>query len=292
MAFVAVSDLLRAADADGYAVGAFNLNNLEILQAIIAAAEAEQAPVIIQATQGGIKYGGLDYIAAMARVAAEEARVPVALNLDHGTSFEQAVRCIKAGFSAVMVDGSKLPFDENAALVKKVVDVAHAVGVSVEAELGKIGGTEDNITVSQREALMTDPEEAAEFVARSGADALAVSIGTAHGVYQGEPKLDFARLQEIARAVSIPLVLHGASGVPDGSIREAVRLGIRKINIDTEIRLAFAGSLRELLARDAGVYDPREILGTAREAMQKVVQEKIRLFGASGKARSAGGAGR
>lgn len=289
MALVPVSVLLRAAEAGNYAVGAFNLNNLEILQSIIAAAEAEQAPVIIQATQGGIKYGGLSYIAAMGRVAAEEASVPVALNLDHGTSFEQAVRCIKAGFSAVMIDGSKLPFDENVALVKKVADVAHAVGVSVETELGKIGGTEDNITVSQREALMTEPGEAAEFVAKSGADALAVSIGTAHGVYHGEPKLDFARLQEIDRVVSIPLVLHGASGVPDSSIREAIRFGIRKINIDTEIRLAFAGSLRELLARDAKVYDPREILGPAREAMQKVVQEKIRLFGASGQAKSISG---
>lgn len=281
---VSGSTLFAAAEQGGYAVGAFNVNNLESLVAIVAAAESERSPVILQASQGAIKYAGLEYIAAMAQVAAARATVPVALNLDHGTSFAQAMQCIRGGFSAVMVDGSRLSFAENSALVRRVVEVAHAVGVSVEAELGRIGGTEDDISVSEREATFTDPETAARFVAETGCDALAVAVGTAHGVYKGEPKLDFDRLSEIDRRVDIPLVLHGASGVPDEAIREAVRRGVRKINIDTEIRLAFAGAVRAKLAADEKVYDPREILGPARQAMEQVVREKIRLFGSAGRA--------
>ena len=284
MPLVSGSTLFAAAERDGYAVGAFNVNNLESLTAIVAAAEGERSPVILQASQGAIKYAGLEYIVAMAQVAAARASVPVALNLDHGTSFAQAMQCIRGGFSAVMVDGSRLSFEENAALVRRVVEVAHAVGVSVEAELGRIGGTEDDISVSEREATFTDPETAARFVAETGCDALAVAVGTAHGVYKGEPRLDFDRLAEIDRRVDIPLVLHGASGVPDEAIREAVRLGVRKINIDTEIRLAFAGAVRTKLAEDEKVYDPREILGPARQAMEQVVREKIRLFGSAGRA--------
>ncbi|NLA57799.1 MAG: class II fructose-1,6-bisphosphate aldolase [Firmicutes bacterium] len=284
MALVTVAELTRAAAEGGYAVGAFNLNNMEILQAVIEAAEEERSPVILQASQGGLKYAGIDYIVAMARVAAENASVPVALNLDHGTSFEQAMVCIRKGFSAVMIDGSRLPFDENVALVKRVVDVAHAVGVSVEAELGKIGGTEDDIVVSQQDATMTDPGEAAEFVRQAQPDLLAVAIGTAHGVYRGEPRIDFKRLEEIRKRVDIPLVLHGASGVPDEAIRKACQLGISKINIDTELRLAFTQAVRNVLEAAPEEIDPRKILGPAREAMKKVVREKMRLFGSSGKA--------
>ncbi|NMB46507.1 MAG: class II fructose-1,6-bisphosphate aldolase [Firmicutes bacterium] len=284
MALVTVAELARAAAEGGYAVGAFNLNNMEILQAVIAAAEEERSPVILQASQGGLKYAGIDYIVAMARVAAESASVPVALNLDHGTSFAQAMQCIRQGFSAVMVDGSKLPFEENIALVKRVADVAHAVGVSVEAELGKIGGTEDDIIVAEREATMTDPQEAAEFVKRAQPDLLAVAIGTAHGVYRGEPRLDFERLTSIKNKVDIPLVLHGASGVPDEAIRKACQIGISKINIDTELRVAFSGAVRKTLKDNPGEIDPRKIIGPAREAMQQVVREKMRLFGCSGKA--------
>ncbi|MDI6871763.1 MAG: class II fructose-1,6-bisphosphate aldolase [Bacillota bacterium] len=284
MPLVSGSTLLAAADKDGYAVGAFNVNNLESLTAIVSAAEGERSPVILQASQGAIKYAGLEYIAAMAQVAAARATVPVALNLDHGTSFTQAMQCIRAGFTAVMVDGSRLPYRENAALVSRVVEVAHAVGVSVEAELGRIGGTEDDVSVAEREEVFTDPEAAARFVAETGCDALAVAVGTAHGVYRGEPKLDFERLAAIDRLVAVPLVLHGASGVPDGAIREAVRLGVRKINIDTEIRLAFAASVRSTLAADGSVYDPREILGPARQSMEEVVREKMRLFGSAGRA--------
>ncbi len=279
-----VAELARDAEARDYAVGAFNVNNMEIVQAIIDAANEERSPVILQASQGALRYAGIEYVSALARVAAEKADVPVALNLDHGTSFEQVVQCIRHGFSAVMIDGSKLPYAENAALVRRVVEVAHAAGVSVEAELGRIGGTEDDIRVADREALMTDPDEAKRFVAETGVDLLAVAIGTAHGVYHGEPKLDFTRLDAIDGLVDIPLVLHGASGVPDEAIRRAVSSGVDKINIDTELRLAFAGALRRVLGADEKVFDPREILGPAREATKEVVREKMRLFGSSGRA--------
>lgn len=284
MALVTVAELAHDATKGGYAVGAFNLNNMEILQAVIAAAEEEHSPVILQASQGGLKYAGIDYIAAMARVAAAEASVPVALNLDHGTSFEQAMQCIRKGFSAVMIDGSKLPLQDNIDLVKRVVDVAHAVGVSVEAELGKIGGTEDDIVVADKDAMMTDPDEAAQFVQKAGPDLLAVAIGTAHGVYKGEPRLDFERLAQIKQRVDIPLVLHGASGVPDDAIRKACQMGISKINIDTELRVAFSKTVQETLEKSPNEIDPRKILGPARDAMKQVVREKMRLFGCSGKA--------
>ncbi|MDN5293780.1 MAG: fructose-bisphosphate aldolase, class [Eubacteriales bacterium] len=284
MALVPISELLQKAEEGGYAVGAFNCNNMEIVQAIIAAAEAERAPVIMQASQGAIKYAGIDYIVAMAKTAAEKATVPVALHLDHGTSFEQVMQCIRYGFSSVMIDGSKLPLEENIALTNRVVAVARAVGVSVEAELGRIVGTEDEISVTEREAFMTDPEEARYFVEKTGVDALAVAIGTAHGRYKGEPKLDFDRLEKIRSLVKIPIVLHGSSGVPDDQIRRAIELGVRKINIDTNIREAFVEKMREVLAADPNEIDPRKILGPAREAATEIIREKIRLFGSAGKA--------
>jgi len=284
MSLVPVKDLLEKAEREGYAVGAFNCNNMEIIQAIVAAAEAEKSPVIIQASQGAIKYAGLPYIIALAQIAADEATVPVALHLDHGTSFEQVMQCIRYGFSSVMIDGSKLPLEENIALTNKVLDVARAVGVSVEAELGKIGGTEDDIFVHDRDALFTDPDEARVFVERTGVDSLAVAIGTAHGQYKGEPKLDFPRLEKIKSLVKIPIVLHGSSGVPDEAIREAVKLGVRKVNIDTNIREAFVKGVREVISQNPNEIDPRKILGPAKKVMTAVIQEKIRLFGSSGKA--------
>jgi len=288
MSLVPVSKLLELAEAGGFAVGAFNCNNMEIVQAIIAAAEAEKAPVIMQASQGAIKYAGIDYIAAMAGLAAARARVPVALHLDHGTSFEQVVQCIRAGFSSVMIDGSRLPLTENIALTKRVLDVARAAGVSVEAELGKIGGTEDDITVSEREALFTDPVEAGLFVRETGVDALAVAIGTAHGQYKGVPELDFPRLKKIKAEVKIPIVLHGSSGVPDEAVREAIRLGVRKVNIDTNIREAFCSAVRNVLTSSPQEIDPRKILAPARDAAVAVIREKIRLFGSAGKAPKGG----
>lgn len=284
MGFVPVADLLKEAAAGKYAVGAFNCNNMEIVQAIIGAAEAENSPVIIQASQGAIKYAGLDYIAGLTRIAAASARVPVALHLDHGTSFDQVMRCIRAGFSSVMFDGSKLPLDENIKITNQVLAAARPVGVSVEAELGKIGGTEDDITVDEREAMLTDPDEAKYFVDNTGVDSLAVAIGTAHGVYKGEPKLDFERLTKIRSLVDIPIVLHGSSGVPDDAIKEAVSRGVCKVNIDTNIREAFTGKCRRVLAEKPGEIDPRKVLGPAREAAMEIIREKIRVFGSSGKA--------
>ncbi|KKM10962.1 tagatose-bisphosphate aldolase [Clostridiales bacterium PH28_bin88] len=284
MPLVNMKTLLTAAEEGGYAVGAFNCNNMEIVQAIIQAATEEHAPVIVQASQGAIKYAGLSYITALTRVAAEEAQVPVALHLDHGTSFDQVMRCIRDGFTSVMIDGSKLPLAENIALTRRVLDVARAVGVTVEAELGKIGGTEDDITVTEREALMTDPEEARQFVAETGVDALAIAIGTAHGRYKGEPKLDFDRLRRVRELVQVPIVLHGSSGVPDEAIRTAIQLGVRKVNIDTNIREAFVKGVREALAANPDEIDPRKILGPAREEMTAIVREKIRVFGSSNKA--------
>lgn len=284
MALVTVTELLKKAEAGGYAVGAFNCNNMEIVQAIIEAAEAEQAPVIMQASQGAIKYAGLNYIMAMARTAAESASVPVAMHLDHGTSFAQVMECIRYGFSSVMIDGSKYPLEENIALTNKVLEVARAVGVSVEAELGKIGGTEDDITVSEQEASLTDPEEAKYFVEKTGVDALAIAIGTAHGQYHGEPKLDFERLKKVRELVTVPIVLHGSSGVPDEAIVKAIALGVRKVNIDTNIREAFVGGINEALAANPKEIDPRKILAPAKKAMIAIIREKISLFGSSGKA--------
>jgi fructose-bisphosphate aldolase class II len=281
---VTVGELVKDAQLRGYAVGAFNLNNLEILHAIVQAAEEEKAPVILQASQGGLKYAGLDYIVAMAKVAAKQASVPVALNLDHGTSFEQAVKCIRAGFSAVMIDGSHWSFKENIELTRKVVEVAHPSGVSVEGELGRIGGTEDDISVSDKDAIYTDPDEAVTFVEITGVDALAVAVGTAHGVYKGVPKLDFERLADIRARVEVPLVLHGASGVPDESIQRAVQIGITKINIDTELRVAFSQTLKKYLEENPDVIDPRKIIGPSRDSMREVVRSKMKLFGCSGKA--------
>ncbi|MBS3975767.1 MAG: class II fructose-1,6-bisphosphate aldolase [Syntrophomonadaceae bacterium] len=278
MSLVDLKTLMTGAEEGKYAIGAFNCNNMEIVQAIIEAAEAEKTPVIIQASQGAIKYAGLAYITGLVKVAAAQASVPVCLHLDHGTSFEQVIRCIRDGFTSVMIDGSKLPLEENIALTKKVLDVARAAGVSVEAELGKIGGTEDDISVSEREALMTDPEEARYFVEKTGVDALAIAIGTAHGRYKGEPKLDFARLKRVRELVEIPIVLHGSSGVPDEAIRTAIGLGVRKVNIDTNIREAFVKGVREAIAADPDEIDPRKVLGPAREEMTRVVREKIRLF--------------
>ncbi len=281
MALVSLRQLLMDAEEGRYAVGAFNCNNMEIIQAIITAATLEKSPVIIQASQGAIKYAGLEYIAALTKLAAKLAPVPVALHLDHGTSFEQAVKCIHAGFSGVMVDGSKYPLEENIALVNRVLSVARPCGVSVEGELGKITGTEDDIYVSDKEALYTDPDEACYFVEKTELDALAIAIGTAHGQYKGEPKLDLDRLAEIDRRIDVPIVLHGSSGVPDDTLREAVAHGVRKINIDTNIREAFMAAAKGALDAEPGLLDPRKMLAPAREAAIELIREKIRVFGSN-----------
>ena len=284
MSLVTLREVLAQAQEGNYAVGAFNANNLEIVQAIMAAAESQNSPVIIQASQGAIKYAGLEHISAMVRAAAATVSVPVVLHLDHGTDFDQVMRCIHAGFTSVMIDASQYPLAENIARVKKVVEVAQAVGVSVEAELGRIGGTGDQVSVSEAEAFFTDPKEAVHFVEETGVDALAVSIGTAHGPYKGEPKLDLERLSKIKELCTLPIVLHGASGVPEDAIRAAIERGVCKINIDTELRQTFTARMRQVIAEKPAEIDPRKILGPAREALQQAVEAKMTLFGSKGQA--------
>ncbi len=284
MSLVSVAELLLQAQKGKYAVGAFNCNNMEIVQAIVAAAEAEQSPVIVQASQGAIKYAGIEYISALTRLAAEKASVPVALHLDHGTSFAQVMQCVHSGFTSVMIDGSKHRLEDNIALTNKVIEAVRPLGISVEAELGKIGGTEDDISVSERDSLFTDPGEAERFMQETGVDSLAVAIGTAHGQYKGTPKLDFDRLAKIKERVAVPLVLHGSSGVPDEAVREAIRLGVCKVNIDTNIREAFVLAARQVLEANPKEIDPRKMLGPARDGAIHIIREKIRVFGSSGKA--------
>ncbi|MGQ9638100.1 MAG: class II fructose-1,6-bisphosphate aldolase [Thermodesulfobacteriota bacterium] len=300
-------ELLNQAKKEGYAVGAFNINNMEILQAIVSAAEAEQSPAILAVSEGAIQYAGLRYIVSMVRTASEEVSVPLSLHLDHGKDLEIIRSSIEGGFTSVMIDGSHLDFKDNISITKKVVEMAKGKGVSVEAELGRLKGIEDKISVSEREAFLTDPNMAEEFVEKTGVDALAIAIGTSHGAYKfkGEPKLDFDRLRVIAERLKIPLVLHGASGVPpqvleraerfgaklpgakgipDEAIQKAIALGICKINIDTDLRLSFIGAIREILMTKPEEFDPRKILGPGREAIKQTVQAKMRLFGSSGKA--------
>jgi len=281
---VTLREVLNAAEKGGYAVGAFNANNMEIVQAIMQAAAEERSPVILQASQGAINYAGLDYIVAMVKTGARGTDVPVVLHLDHGTDFLQVMRCMRAGFSSVMFDGSRLPLAENMEITRKVAEIGRAVGVSVEGELGKIGGTEDDISVSEKDALFTDPLEAQQFVRETGVDALAVAIGTAHGFYKGRPELDFPRLERIRELTGASIVMHGASGVFDEDVRRGIDRGIRKINIDTDLRQAFVRAMQGQIAESPDNIDPRKVMGPAREALKKVIREKMRLFGCAGKA--------
>jgi fructose-bisphosphate aldolase class II len=284
MIFTPVKVLLQDAEKNGYAVGAFNISNMEIAQAVISAARACGSPVILAVSEGVIKYAGLNYITAIAREAAESVTVPVALHLDHGTNLEQLYSCIKAGFSSVMFDGSKLPIEQNIAVTRKVVEAARKAGVSVEAEIGRISGVEDNVSVSEREAFLTEPEEALSFAEQTRVDSLAVAIGTAHGRYRGEPKLDFERLSKISSSIQIPIVLHGCSGVPSDAILRAIALGVRKINIDTDIRQTFIETIRHIMKTNPDEIDPRKILGPARQAVAEMLKAKMSLFGSAGKA--------
>ncbi len=278
-------EILLDAQKNGYAVGAFNVNNMEIVQAIIEAAEETNSPVILQASQGGISYAGVEYIAALGKLAGRNAKVPVVLHLDHGTDFKQIIQCIRHGFTSVMIDASQYPLEENIAITKEIVKIAHAAGVSVEAELGKIGGTEDDIIVDEKDATFTDPKEAKRFVDETGVDFLAIAVGTAHGVYKGEPKLDYERIKAIREIIDVPLVLHGSSGVPEEAIRKAVPLGISKINIDTDLRIKFAEGVKELLAENPDEIDPRKILKPAKAKMKEKIKEKMEIFGSAGQAK-------
>jgi len=284
MPLVSMKEMLKKAKAGKYAVGQFNMNNLEFTQAIIEAAQEENSPVILGVSEGAAKYMGLEYAVAMAQVAAKQATVPVALHLDHGSSFDVAMKYIRAGFSSVMIDGSHHPFEENVIITKKVVEASHAMGISVEGELGTIGGTEDDLSVDEANARLADPKEAIEFFKLTGVDALAIAVGSAHGMYKGVPKLHHDIIKAVSQEIDIPLVLHGGSGIPDDEVRQAIEAGIGKVNVNTENQVVLTQTLRDIFAKDANVYDPRKYLGPGRQAMKEVVRGKIRLFGSNGRA--------
>ncbi len=309
---VTLKKVLAKADKSGYAVGAFNVNNLEIVQAVIESAVEMKSPVILQTSEGAIEYAGMDYLIAMIRVAAK-APVPVVMHLDHGKDLKLIKKAIDMGYTSVMFDGSTLPFAKNVATTKKVVAWARAKGVSVEAEIGAIKGVEDLVSVSEKEAFYTDPSEAARFAKITKCDALAISIGTAHGAHKSKTsaELDIARLKKIDALVKVPLVLHGASGISpelvaktknycssledcnrlegangisDAQITAAIKSGIRKINIDSDLRIAFTAGLRETLVTDHKAIDPRKMLALSKKLMKEVVRHKMELFGSAGKA--------
>ncbi|MFT9495640.1 class II fructose-1,6-bisphosphate aldolase [Anaerosolibacter sp.] len=300
MPLVTSTEMFKKAALGGYAIGAFNVNNMEIIQGIVEAAKEEKSPLILQVSAGARKYASPIYLRKLVEAAVEDSGLDIVLHLDHGEDFEICKMCIDDGFTSVMIDGSKYPFEENIALTKKVVEYAHARGVVVEAELGKLAGVEDDVNVSEKDATFTDPDQAAEFVERTGVDSLAIAIGTSHGAYKfkGEPRLDFARLEKITNLVpNTPLVLHGAStvlpefvdlcnkyggdipgaqGVPEDMIRQAATLGVCKVNIDTDLRLAMTAAIRRLLMESPKEFDPRKYLAPARSAIKDMVQHKIR----------------
>ncbi len=283
MPLVTTKEMLLRAQAGHYAVGAFNVENMEMVMAVVQAAEESRAPVIMQTTPSTVKYAGLDYYLAMAKAAAERATVPVAMHLDHGDSFELAMQALRTGYTSIMIDGSHDSFEDNIALTRRVTDACAPSGVPVEAELGKVGGKEDDLEGGDGNPF-TDPQQAKEFVERTCVDSLAVAIGTAHGLYKGVPKLDFDRLSAIRELVSIPLVLHGASGVPDEAVRESIRRGICKVNFATELRIAFSDGVKKYLAEDPDAFDPKKYCKVGRAGVVALVKEKIALCGSNGQA--------
>lgn len=300
MALITSKEIFAKALTKDYAVGAFNVNNMEIIQGIVDAAKEENAPVILQVSAGARKYARPAYLLKLVEAAIEDSGLDIVLHLDHGEDYDICKKCVDDGFTSVMIDGSKHAFEENIALTKQVVEYAHSKGAVVEAELGKLAGVEDNIKVDARSATFTDPDEAVEFVERTGVDSLAIAIGTSHGAYKfkGEPYLDFERLKKIHELLpDTPLVLHGAStvlpefvarcneyggnipgaqGVPEEMIRNAAKYGICKVNIDTDLRLAMTAEVRKFLIEKPEEFDPRKYLAPARDAIQRMVQHKIK----------------
>lgn len=309
MSLVTTKEMFEKSMKEGFAIGAFNVNNMEIIQAIVDAASEAKSPVILQASSSAIKYAGIDYLMKMVEAATiVHPEVPIALHLDHGPDFETCKMCIDAGFTSVMIDGSKYDFEENIRVTKEVVDYAHSKGVVVEAELGKLAGIEDDVNVAEADAMYTDPAQAEEFVKRTGCDSLAIAIGTSHGAYKfkGDAKLRFDILAEIKKRIpETPIVLHGASsvmpnllelcntyggdipgakGVPDEMLVEACKSGVSKINVDTDLRLALTGGIRKVFVEEPGAFDPRKYLTPARELIKETVKHKIvNVFGSSDK---------
>lgn len=282
MALVSTKELLLDAQKNGYAIGAFNVENMEMVQAVVAAAEELRSPVIMQTTPSTLKYADADYFFANVAVAAKKATVPVVMHLDHGSSFELAMKAYRAGYTSIMIDGSHSVFEENIAVTKAVVDACHPGQVMVEAELGKVGGKEDDLDGGN--GGYTEPEEAAAFVEATGVDSLAVAIGTAHGVYKGVPKLDIDRLSEIREVVSIPLVLHGTSGVPDEDVKECIRRGICKVNYATDLRIAFTEGVTGYLKEHPDTIDPKKYNAAGREKVKEYVKSKMLVCGSNGRA--------
>ena len=310
MSLVTTKEMFEKSMKEGFAIGAFNVNNMEIIQGIVDAAAENNSPVILQASSSAIKYARINYLMKMIEAAVEEhPNIPIAIHLDHGPDFETCKKCVDAGFTSVMFDGSKYDFEENIRLTKEVVDYAHAHGVVVEAELGKLAGIEDDVNVAADEAKYTDPAQAEEFVRRTGVDSLAIAIGTSHGAYKfkGEAKLRFDILKEIKERIpNTPIVLHGAStvipelvdtcnqfggnipgakGVPDEILHEASVSGVSKINVDTDLRLAMTAGIRKVFAEDPSAFDPRKYLTPARDLVKETVAHKIKnVFGSANKA--------
>lgn len=279
---VSMNDMLADAEKRGYAVGAFNVNDLAGVQAVAQAAEEERSPVIIQIHSGGVDLLGAHYIKAMAEAAAQSTSVPVALHLDHGRDLETVETCVRGGFSSIMMDGSRLPLAENIEVTRKAVQMAHTAGISAEAELGRVGSGSQEMSEADRKKFLTDPEEARKFVGETNVDALAVAIGSAHGLYKFEPSLDFGRLKEIRDQVGVRLVLHGGSDLPEDQIRRAIQLGITKVNVATDLAGAYTGALREVVANNEGIIWPGRVFSATREAMKELIRARIRLFGSSG----------
>ncbi|ALC88682.1 fructose-bisphosphate aldolase [Bacillus sp. FJAT-18017] len=285
MPLVSMTEMLNKAKAEGYAVGQFNLNNLEFTQAILLAAQEENSPVILGVSEGAGRYmGGFKTVVKMVEGLMEDynVTVPVAIHLDHGSSFDKCKAAIDAGFTSVMIDASHHSFEENIEITSKVVDYAHSKGVSVEAELGTVGGQEDDVIADG--VIYADVEECKELVTRTGIDFLAPALGSVHGPYKGEPNLGFKEMEEIGQATGVPLVLHGGTGIPTKDIQKSISLGTAKINVNTENQIASAKAVREVLAAKPNEYDPRKYLGPARDAIKETVQGKMREFGSSGKA--------
>lgn len=299
--------MLQRAQAEGYAVGAFNANNMECVQAVIETAEEEQAPVILQVSQGAIAYAGLEFATSLVKTAAELATVPVVLHLDHGTDFLQNVRCLRAGFTSLMFDGSSLPLDENIKTTRKITEIAHACGIPVESELGKIPKVEDNLTQTQVVDLMADPAQAERFVEETQCDSLAAAIGSVHGMKESIQPLNIEKLDEIKRRTGVPIVLHGASGVLctrgdasekginltscEGTLEDAIKHGVSKINVATELSMAYLRGMKKAFDDRPGEKDMRKIMLPGKNAVKDVVRYYIRLFGSNGKSVSTGASG-
>jgi tagatose 1,6-diphosphate aldolase GatY/KbaY len=276
--------MLKKAQREGYAVPAFNIHNLETLQVVVETAAELQSPVILAGTPSTIDYAGGEYIVAMAQVAAKKHNIPIAIHLDHFEDVEEIKHYVNMGFNSTMIDASHSSYEDNIKTVKEVVEYAHKYDATVEAELGRLGGQEDDLVVDEKDAMYTNPQQAKEFVEKTGIDSLAIAIGTAHGLYKGEAKLDFDRLKEIRDMVDVPLVLHGASDVPDELVKKAISLGICKVNVATDLKIPFSDAVKKFFNEHPDANDPRKYMTPGKEAMKKIVEHKIMVCGSNGKA--------